>query len=247
MRIPLSCMKCAQQGTDPNVTLAEVREDGLYALRCEQGHESVTCLQEMKFEVLFELAAYAILDGYYRDAVSSFTASLERFYEFYISVICDQRGLHEEQFVSTWKRISAQSERQLGAFVFLYLSETKSEPELLSNKHTQFRNEVIHKGRIPYRDEAVDYGNSVLELIAPVLQVLKENSHEQVQRIVHRHVSDARRRLDTKLPMSTMCLPTTLSISRGATMPQPSLEDTLERLVRFRRTFMSLATRTGSQ
>lgn len=65
-------------------TAVEVRDENHYALTCPKGHRNVVVLQQQKFEVLFEIGAHAIEDGYYREAVSSFTASLERFYEFFV-------------------------------------------------------------------------------------------------------------------------------------------------------------------
>jgi hypothetical protein len=52
----------------------------------------------MKFEVLFDLAANAIVDGYYREAIASFAASLERFFEFFVHVACLKQGVEEDVF-----------------------------------------------------------------------------------------------------------------------------------------------------
>ena len=49
----------------------------LLQIKCSRSHETTAILQEQKFEILFDIGAHAILDGYYREAVSSFTSSLE--------------------------------------------------------------------------------------------------------------------------------------------------------------------------
>jgi hypothetical protein len=118
MRIPLYCMQCFQEQGKPDDVFypAELQDNGLYWLKCRAGHETVTCLQEQKFEVLYDLAANAILDGYYREAVVSFTSALERFYEFYIQVMAIKRNVPEKEFEEAWKRVAAQSERQYGAY-----------------------------------------------------------------------------------------------------------------------------------
>lgn len=67
--------------------------------------------------MLSQIGANAIIDGYYREAVSSFSASLERFYEFSVHVLMRHFGKNSQQFKSAWRPISNQSERQLGAFV----------------------------------------------------------------------------------------------------------------------------------
>lgn len=155
-------MKCTF-GEDANSHLpypkyVELRDDGRYEFICEKGHTTVTVLQEQKFEVLFDLGAYAILDGYHREAVTSFTSSLERFYEFFIKASLFEDGLEEHVVAESWKKISSQCERQLGAFIFLYLECFSESPSLLRQNQIQFRNEVTHKGKIPSREEAINYG-----------------------------------------------------------------------------------------
>ncbi len=92
-------MQCAFGGDanshPPYPKYVELRDDGRYEFTCENGHTTVTVLQEQKFEVLFDLGAHAILDGYYREAVASFTSSLERFYEFFIKAALFENDISE--------------------------------------------------------------------------------------------------------------------------------------------------------
>jgi len=80
MRLMVSCMQCLQEFGKPSNEFARVefRDDGRYELTCSVGHTTTTILQQQKFEVLFEIGAYAILDGYYREAVSSFSTTGQR-------------------------------------------------------------------------------------------------------------------------------------------------------------------------
>jgi hypothetical protein len=71
----------------------EFRDDGRYEFTCPEGHTNVSSLQEQKFELLFEIGAFAIRDGYYREAVTSFASSLERFYEFFIKAALYEKGI----------------------------------------------------------------------------------------------------------------------------------------------------------
>ncbi|MEW6585073.1 MAG: hypothetical protein AB1442_05615 [Nitrospirota bacterium] len=112
----------------------DIRDDGVYEMICSEGHKTYTLLQQLDFEIFFDLGAYAITDGYYREAVSSFTASLERFYEFYIKVISLKHGISDEVHETSWKLVSRQSERQIGAYIFLYTLENKITPKLPSNR-----------------------------------------------------------------------------------------------------------------
>src|SRR5262249_12518231 len=124
MKLPMVCMKCGfpKEGT-PDFTLydAEVRDDGVYRFGCRCGHETVVVVQEDKLEILLEIGLNAIVDGYYREAVSSTTSALERFYEFYLRVVARHHGVPESAFEVAWKAMKNQSERQLGAFVTAHL------------------------------------------------------------------------------------------------------------------------------
>jgi hypothetical protein len=51
-----------------------------------------------------------------------------------------------------------------------------------------FRNDVIHRGKLPKKEEAVKYGQEILELIAPVLEELKAH-REEISKVVGRHIS----------------------------------------------------------
>ena len=169
MRIPSVCPNCMidlatgallpEQFPASSLQLQEVQESGLYRFTCPRGHQSIRCLQQMRFEILFEIAAHAIIDGYYREAIISFASALERYFEFYVRVRCDQMGVSPGDLAATWKPISKQSERQLGAYAFVHLIASKSPPGLLSHRNAEFRNDVVHRGRIPERTKAIGFGD----------------------------------------------------------------------------------------
>lgn len=209
----------------PYPKYVELRDDGRYEFTCEKGHTTVTVLQEQKFEVLFDLGAYAILDGYYREAVASFTSSLERFYEFFIKATLFEDGLEENVIAESWKKVSSQSERQLGAFVFLYLKCFGESPSLLRPKQVQFRNEVIHKGKIPSREEALKYGQEVLDTIRPILRIVKAELPQGIEKTVLHHLMSSRK-ADESQPVGTMSIPTIVSLNDG-TGKEPTLESAL--------------------
>lgn len=212
------------------------RDDGRYEFKCCFGHETTTLLQQQKFEVLFEIGAHAIIDGYYREAVSSFTSSLERFYEFALRVFLEKASKSDELFQSCWKAVASQSERQLGAFVFLWASNFGKPPELLSNATVHFRNEVIHKGKIPTREEALRYGNSVLDLLRPKMLALRERFSEEVQKAIFYHLRDCRSDSDHNKSVSTISISTIVSLSHGAAHHSMSVEEHLIRLAGRRNT-----------
>lgn len=236
MKLPVTCAKCMQEDIANAMITAtvEFRDDGRYEISCPKGHSSVTLLQQQKFEVLFDIGAYAILDGYYREAVSSFTSSLERFYEFFIKVVCLSKDIDWDKTQEAWKEISNQSERQLGAFIFIYLQETGSKPTLLSNNKVKFRNEVIHKGKIPSKEEALEYGQAVLDVIRPLLHILKINYSEAVGKATFHHLSATRNPSDDGVPVATMCISTIISLSNGEpSHDQRNLQEALNQLRRW--------------
>ena len=234
MRIPLTCMQC--NGNEKKLNYpATLQDNGLYKLKCKNGHESIIYLQEQKFETLFDLAVNAILDGYYREAVSSFTSSLECFYEFYIKVIAIKHNVSEKVYLKSWKSIKKQSERQLGAYILLYTIENDKEPPLLHNNKIEFRNKVIHRGRIPSKEDAISYGETVLDIISPALHNLKKNENDHVQTAVLEHVEDIHNKIKDDKFVSLMSISTTLSIVNDLSVPQQSLKNAMNRYSRLKR------------
>lgn len=185
MRLNMFCKPCFFLNGKPDFMALEPRDDGLYTFNCSQGHKNTEILLQDHFEILAEIASYAILDGYYREAVSSFSASLERFYEFAVHVLLRQQGLTSQLFESTWKPISKQSERQLGAFVLTWALAYGATPRLLPEGETgrNFRNDVTHKGKIPSRAEAIAYGELVLGLIREQMSQLHAKASEAIKQV----------------------------------------------------------------
>ncbi|MCL5228488.1 hypothetical protein [Pseudomonas nunensis] len=227
MRLTLSCMQCLQEsGRLGGASHVEIRDDGCYTATCLNGHKTVTVLQQQKFEVLFEIGAHAILDGYYREAVSSFTSSLERFYEYTIRILLEKSSGSDNLFQAAWKNVSNMSERQLGAFIFLWAHNFKEPPALLPDNMIKFRNEVIHKGKIPSRDKALEYGDAVLDVLRPKLSKILEAFPEQVQSSSIRQIMASAGKADTPNSVSTMSINTILG-QGNVEGPEKRLEEHL--------------------
>jgi hypothetical protein len=215
MKIPIVCSQCMTESspTANFLEFVEFRDDGRYESTCPSNHKSVVILQQQKVELLFEIGAYALLDGYYREAVTSFTSCLERFYEFFMNVICIEKVIDEEAYKKAWDLITRQSERQLGAFVFTYLLEYGKSPILIDDKKVAFRNKVIHEGKIPTRQEAINYGQSVLDFIRPILGELKENYSKSIRQTIFQHVKKCRDLGGRDIPHSSLAIKTIISLS----------------------------------
>ena len=187
MILRLFCPKCAyyaakekhQKGSsriaiDVPMPMSRPSDDGKYEVHCAAGHVSTVTVDNVKFELLFEMGLNALVDGYPREAVSSFASALERFYEFYWHVVSAFHSIPQEQADAAWKAVAKQSERQLGMFITAGLLLKKQCPALLNpNQEVKFRNNVIHGGYIPTADEATGFGDVVMQLINDSLAELR--------------------------------------------------------------------------
>jgi len=112
--------------------------------------------------------------------------------------------------------------------------EIGSRPALLSNNKVKFRNEVIHKGKIPSKEQAIEYGQAVLDVVRPLLKRLKQDYSEAVGMATFQHLRNTRNPSDDGVAVSTMCISTILSLSNGdIAHDQRSLEDAISRLRRW--------------
>lgn len=178
------CEKCIQEGkTRPPVRISvgvPIIQGTLYSTECDNGHDMIIYMQNRHFEILFELGAIALVDGYFREAVANFAASFERFVEFYVRFIMWSHGVSDSDVSETWKHVSSQSERQLGAFLFLQALENKTSASNLRSASVNFRNSVIHKGHIPASGEVVKFANEVFAYIRPMVHELKTSRTKQL-------------------------------------------------------------------
>jgi hypothetical protein len=130
--------------------------------RCEKDHTTVVTMPIPPFELLFDFGCSALLDGYPREAVTSFATSFERFQEFTCRFLLARRNVSFEGVDAWWKEVARQTERQIGSFVAVWVAEFYGPPPLLPQKLVEFRNACVHMGRIPPESEAKAYGEAVL-------------------------------------------------------------------------------------
>ena len=82
--------------------------------------------------------------------------------------------IHEPDFISpqetgrTWSQVANQSERQLGAFLYLHLFTTGTAYEL-DKKGIELRNKVVHRGYLPTLQEATQFGERTWNSIMATL------------------------------------------------------------------------------
>ncbi len=227
MKIQLSsfCHKCLEEDGDTKEAYdklikenrgkehfqTEFNDENLYEFTCSRGHKSYFQLSEEKFELLFDLGALALIDGYAKEAVSTFASAYERFIEYYIKVICMSKNVPFENFIKTWKTMIKQSERQLGAFYFLQLIETGSTNFILDEKWVNFRNRVIHQGYIPKSSEAIAYGEYLLTNIDLILHELKAKHEKTMRNVTLLRISENGTKINENVRMTTSKMPTIVS------------------------------------
>lgn len=204
MHVRLMCSECIFEKRHVSVYKFEYRDGHLYEWTCNHGHENSVVMQQLRHEILFEIGGFAILDGYYREATVSFASSLERFYEFCLRVFLVASTGRDEAFKRLMRHVR-RSEPQFGAFAALWLDRMGSVAEVLPVKRVEFRNDVVHNGRIPTKQEAIEFGQSVLSLIRPKVEMLKEKFPDAIQRVISYHVSDMRLTAKLRNSWSATC------------------------------------------
>ncbi len=226
-----------------------VNDSGLYDVSCPNGHNSKTYIDNIDFEILFDYSINAIADGYYREAVSSFTSAMERYFEFFIKAILRNSKTEFTEIDKIWKLISKQSERQLGAYITLYAQTFNGLPLLLSsNKEVPFRNKVVHQGYIPTKQEAINFGNTTLKIIETSLLNLKKSFPELTKEVFNNYgyqrksdltLKELEKKTGKKINVGGVNILTTISVMAGREIHinddrKGNIEHQIERVVRNR-------------
>ncbi|MBY6035768.1 hypothetical protein KUV80_03855 [Fictibacillus nanhaiensis] len=183
MKLIFPCTTCFLKDQLNIESAIDITDDGVYKVKCKNGHQSIQLIRNEKYEILYDLGLLALYNGFSRESVSSLASSLERFYEYSIRVILKGFEIGTVKVEKTWKLVSSQSERQLGVFYFLYLSMFNEEPTSFPNKQTSFRNNVIHKGYIPSEKEVFDYAEEIYNYIMKITIKLKERLSESMEEL----------------------------------------------------------------
>lgn len=174
MKVFAPCFECTFS-SNPRFEsqLVDYFDDGVAFATCSVGHKFAVIVQAQKFEILLNSGAAALLEGFTLEACASFSAALERFYEFFIRSSARSRKISTDLFDEMFKTMAQQSERQFGTFLMLYLLEF-NEPYKENPKIRTFRNKVIHKGEIPKNDKATEFCSWVYDEINKVYQRMSD-------------------------------------------------------------------------
>lgn len=211
MKVLLICMECSQESSllDLQPVTVAMNDERFFEMTCSKGHRSLTIIQQPKHEVLFELGMNALVDGYPREAVTSFASCLENFYEFCIKHVSLYKGVDKACFEAGWKPMAKQSERQLGAFIMLWLNYFGSAPSLLKSNSKELRNKVVHKGCIPEIKQAINFGDDVVTCISSNLKDMYDHFSGELDNFFTQEF--LARAFSRKQQATTQSIPTTIN------------------------------------
>jgi len=122
MKIRFQCNSCPQINNKANTHVELPITDKLYyEFECKQGHFNKVMLRNNKFDLIFESGLHALIDGYSREAATSFSVSLERYYEYVINILLVCNNNLEFELMEKFKKDVKLSERLFGVFCTMYL------------------------------------------------------------------------------------------------------------------------------
>lgn len=102
------CIHCSPNQDDSSEKegyYAEIINDQFVSsFTCSEGHENIIIIASHRYEILYLIGCRALIDGYYREAISSFSASLERIYEVFIKAKLLTDSVSEESMKGAWKK-----------------------------------------------------------------------------------------------------------------------------------------------
>jgi hypothetical protein len=172
MRIPIPCLKCLDAEASGLVyAVSTLDDDGRFTGQCENGHDVICRTPRPPHEWLTTAGALAFLDGYHREAASSFAAALESSFAFYVEVSLHQAGL-ELEAVRELLRKSKLDQRRAGMVSVCYLRDTGKQFPYLQQKWVEFRNNVVHNGHWPTRSKTLEYADYVCRSISELYDTL---------------------------------------------------------------------------
>jgi hypothetical protein len=230
MKLPVPCVVCSKgrKAGELIVALGELDETGVIYAECAASHRTAIIYDARRYEVLLRSAGRALLSGFANEAIASLAAALERAYEFYIRVICRRHSIDDKEIAAAWKEVGNQSERQLGAFGFLYLLDN-GKPLLLNKKIHEIRNRIVHQGRIAKESDAREFGSLVFERIRQIERAL-ERYPDVTNAEVQSEVEAQRESLPKDVEYGSLRITSKMAKDGKVTGPVESFQDYLTAL-----------------
>ncbi|MGL4683748.1 MAG: hypothetical protein ACRCV4_12005 [Hafnia alvei] len=229
------CIPCCQTKNYPFLEQfsASYFDDQIARVKCDQGHDMAIIVRAPKFELLLESGANALKHNFTLEASASFSAALERFFEFCTNVILKHLSMPPSLYKTMFNTMSRQSERQLGSFFVLHalVFGTAYEP---NQKITEFRNAIIHKGMIPSPEKSKKFCDLVYSEIYKVSGLLIDNCKKEIDIILNEEFSIRHSKIDKNVKVYKAERSSLFSISGDNN--KPTFEEAYENFNSFNKT-----------
>ncbi len=225
MYLMTACYQC--DTTPPNIIIKDftLNDDGVYIVECSKGHKLAIIMQAEVFEIFFFNATYNLLKKNYSAAILNYAAALEKYYEFYIEVIC--RFNHESKD-DKWNAVRKKSGAQLELFENEYFNNEGRKPYLLTGELRNLRNRVIHHGHFPSYEEVKEYGKGVFIAIKEDLDFLNKKYKIILQEIIVEHNMQKAKKIPAGYSISTTLIDTGVSISTSQNWNNMTFEKVID-------------------
>jgi hypothetical protein len=208
MRLPVVCIDCLMQRPGfETLQIIPFPHDYIIDFTCDRGHRNLEYVQEADWEVLITSAGLALSEGYPMEAVSAIAAGVERFAEFATKAICKSFNTSDDVIETTWKQVSRQSERQIGAFAFVYAARFNSAPPMMPPKQVEVRNAVIHRGAQPRPEQVEIYGDAAMTFVFAVHDALSTSYEAALKSTYLDQVAEKAKRLQERGGIRGLSIP----------------------------------------
>jgi hypothetical protein len=205
-------------------------DEGRHIAECQHGHTQIVALRQQNFEILFELAAYAIRDKNYRQSVSSCMKSLKAFQEFFLRSMAYQNGIKKERFDAAWKLLGISRQNRHEAYLLNYLNFCSRPPVLLTASQSEWKDSVMQKRILPTREECVSFGQAVLNVLRSAVEDTRDAFPHGVKLAMQEQVPVVEQHAFR--PVARWSILTIVNLSaEGDEYPYPTLENALARMI----------------
>src|SRR5687767_12049934 len=114
MKLTTTCGICAHIDQMPRegAVDGELSDRLTIVAECAQGHKVEVAISNPRFEVFFDIGCRVLDDGYFFEAVATFTASIEQLYLFFTRVFMISQDKETLAYGEATRKALKQSERR---------------------------------------------------------------------------------------------------------------------------------------
>lgn len=183
MKYPVMCHQCDDTEFFTSIEMNEKFMTGT-EITCPHGHKNLFINSTPRFELLFQKAIEAYKEEFYLECFQSLYAGYESFKKDFVLAYIFETSRDLEISKEIEKKIN-RSESINGAFQIAYFSKfNESFNYDISDKLVRFRNQVIHKGIMPNKENCNKLGNKLFEMIAHINNKLNNLETNQLSNMM---------------------------------------------------------------